>query len=608
MKPAYRTFLMSILLAASAAGWLFTACTDRKPKLPEKLAEAMDLFYLENRNDSVLLLLDELATEKLPAEDAQLAIIFRAAAICETGKPDSAMKILKGIKPEKLSGNIQYYYGSIRGLIEFRQFKSEEAYITLLSLNNDEAADIRAQALAERTSGRILIQYGDDKNAVDWLISSRNNFEKAGLEKSVAVNNRFLGNISIRLNQYEQALPYLNSAIAVFKKHADEAELFYAYVEMIDYYIRQNRPDSALHYVTKARNSFGVTHDKTMQALLYNNRGEIEKLKGNYAGAIEMFDSTLQLGSGYYYTEVRRQTAYLNLAEVYNKLKQPEQARKYALEALNAVNGNQKNNIKYAVYYQLARSYAPDDADRMQVYMDSAIFYLQKHHISQSVDMIQFFDTRQQLHRSQHRIEELKAKNTRNRTLFLIAGFVLFVIIAALAALSEVQKDRNRALRMLVEKNIKLLQEEVRQEKAAWRRNNNTSKRKTNSDNDQEKIRTIYVGFIHWLNDEGNFRRNDITLSIAARELNTNREYLSRAINRQDLHFNDLVNKYRVMEVIGIFSNPADVRNKLTLQVLATEVGFNSNSVFIDAFRKVTGMTPTQFREHLNENQPKLKG
>ena len=44
------------------------------------------------------------------------------------------------------------------------------------------------------------------------------------------------------------------------------------------------------------------------------------------------------------------------------------------------------------------------------------------------------------------------------------------------------------------------------------------------------------------------------------------------------------------------------------LMVLASEVGFNSNSVFIDAFRKVTGMTPTQFREHLNENQPKPKG
>lgn len=608
MKPSYHTFLLSILFAASAAGWLFTACTDRKPKLPEKLAEAMDLFYLENRNDSVLLLLDELATEKLPAEDAQLAIIFRAAAICETGKPDSAMKILKGIKPEKLSGNIQYFYGSIRGLIEFRQFKSEEAYITLLSLNNDEAADIRALAFNQRTLGRIMLNYGDDKNAIDWLLQSRHNYETAGLDKSIAVNDKFIGNIYVRFNLYDQALPYLHAAVSSFIKHNDGAELFYAYVVLTELNLRQNRLDSAELYIRKARLAYDVTRDKTMQALLYNNRGEIEKLKGNYAGAIEMFDSTLQLGSGYYYTEVRRQTAYLNLAEVYNNLIQPEQARKYALEALNAVNGNQKNNIKYAVYYQLAKSYAPDDADRMQVYMDSAIFYLQKHHISQSIDMIQFFDTRQQLHRSQHRIEELKAKNTRNRTLFLIAGFVLFVIIAALAALSEVQKDRNRALHMLVEKNIKLLQEEVRQEKAAWRKNNNTSKRKTNSDNDQEKIRTIYVGFIHWLNDEGNFRRNDITLSIAARELNTNREYLSRAINRQDLHFNDLVNKYRVMEVTGIFSNPADVRNKLTLQVLATEVGFNSNSVFIDAFRKVTGMTPTQFREHLNENQPKLKG
>ena len=97
-------------------------------------------------------------------------------------------------------------------------------------------------------------------------------------------------------------------------------------------------------------------------------------------------------------------------------------------------------------------------------------------------------------------------------------------------------------------------------------------------------------------------RYPDLTLEMASRELNTNREYLSRAISYHRAHFTDLVNKHRVQEVMKVFSTPADARNKLTLQVLATEVGFNSNSVFIDAFRKVTGMTPTQFREHLSEN------
>ena len=65
---------------------------------------------------------------------------------------------------------------------------------------------------------RIMISYGEDKSAIDWLMRSRQNFEKAGLEKSVAINDKFLGNISIRLNVYREALPYLNAAISTLKK------------------------------------------------------------------------------------------------------------------------------------------------------------------------------------------------------------------------------------------------------------------------------------------------------------------------------------------------------------------------------------------------------
>ena len=607
MKPK-SFFLLNISLALSAAGWLFTACSDSEQIHSQKLGKAIDLFYLENKNDSVLQLLDELPAEKLSFSEIQLAAIFRAAAVCEAGKPDSAMTVLKQIEPGKLHKDTRYYYESILGLIEFRQFLSEKAYNTLVTLTNKETPDIRAEALAQRTIGRIMISYGEDKSAIDWLMRSRQNFEKAGLEKSVAINDKFLGNISIRLNVYREALPYLNAAISTLKKYNDGAELFYAYVVMIEYFIRQNQPDSARYYTQKAQQSFDVKRDKTMQALLYNNRGEIEKMNGNYEGAIEMFDSTLLLGTDYYYSSVRRQTAYLNLAEVYNKMKLPDMARKNALDALNTVEVNQKYNIRYAVYYQLAKSYAPADVTRIQEYMDSAIYCLQKYHASQSVDLINFFDTQQELHLSQHKIEELKSKAVKIRLNYLISGFFLLAVITALTVLFHIQKDRNRALRMLVHKNLKLLEKEVDEERLARQKRSNTSKRKCQTENDEEKLQTIYDCFIHWLYDEGNYMRNDISLSVASKELNTNREYLSRAINEHNKHFNDLVNNYRVKEIIRIFSNPGDDRNKLTLQVLASEVGFNSNSVFIDAFRKVTGMTPTQFREHLNENQPKPKG
>ncbi len=600
--------LMILTLAISVAGCLFTSCSESEKKHSAKLEKAIDLFYLENKNDSVLMLLETLPAEKLSAGEVQLATIFRAAAVCETGKPDSALTILRTVDQDKLPKEISYYYGSILGLIRFRQFQPEEAYHSLITLDSEASSDIRAVALTERLISRIMIYYGDDKNAIDWLMHSRRNFEKAGLEKSVAINNRLLGNISVRLKLYGEARQQLDSAISVFKKYNDGAELFFAYAEMTEYFIRQNKPDSALQFIAKARNAFDVTSYKSMLALLSNNRGEIEKLKGNYPAAIQMFDSTLRLGTGYYYSQIRTQTAFLNLAEIYNRTEQPDSARKYALNALNTVSGKQKDKIKYAVYYQLAKSYVTTDITKMQAYMDSAIYHLDKYQASQSVDLIRYFNTRKDLKDSHDMIEELKAAAIKYRINFLILILFVIFIVSAMMHIFYVQKDRNKALRMLVQKNLKLLEKEVSQQQEAWNRQNNNLKKKIHNGNDEEKLQAIYTSFIHWLSDEGNFRRKDLTLSVASKELNTNRDYLSRAINEQNLHFNDLVNKYRVMEIIRVFSTPSDPRNKLTLQILATEVGFNSNSVFIDAFRRITGMTPTRFKEHLTETdtQPKV--
>ena len=603
MSKGYNiTRFLRLFITLCVAGWLAAACSDSKKEYPESLEKAISLFYLENKNDSVLTLLSDenLTSGTHPVQ--QLSAIFRAAAICEAGYPDSAMTILSHIEPEKLTDDAQYYYGSIRGLIEFRQFKSEEAYITLLSLDNEDAADIRALALNQRTLGRIMLNYGDYKNAIDWLLQSRRSYEKAGLDKSVAINDKFIGNCCVRLNLYDEAHPYLHKAISSFIKHNDGAELFYAYVVMIEMNLRQNRTDTAEMYIRKARQAYDVTRDKTMQALLYNNRGEVEKLRGNYPEAILMFDSTLMLGAGYYYSVARRQTAYLNLADVYNKMKLPDLARKNALDALNTVTESHNSNLKYAVYYQLAKSYTSSDAVRMQTYLDSAMFHLHNYNTAQSVDLIRFYDTQEELHQTQHRIEELKSTGRKHRTIYLIFAFVLLVIITALARIFQVQKERNKVLRELVQKNLKLFEKERHMNEQRWEHQKTTNSSRSKTRTEEERSKIIYTEFIHWLADEENFRRNDLTLEMASRELNTNREYLSRAISYHRAHFTDLVNKYRVQEVMKVFSTPADARNKLTLQVLATEVGFNSNSVFIDAFRKVTGMTPTQFREHLSEN------
>lgn len=577
--------------------FLFSGCSESNQKYPESLKEAIDLFYAENKNDSVLLKLDDLKLTRQPKHIQQLKTIFTAAAICEKGDPQSAKTILQKIKPGKTDKKTLYYFKSISSLIEFRCFNPEKAYIQLLKLTTEKTPDIRALALNQRLLGRIMFNYTDYESALNWFQLSLRNYEKAGLTKGMGVNNKFIGNICVNIALYNEASKYLNTAESIFKKFDDKAELFYVYVVINDLYIRQNKLDSAGFYIDKAVMMNESSEDKTMQSHIYNNFGEIAKLKAKYPEAIEMFNKTLGLGVNYYNSLQMRRFAYLNLSGIYNRMGQPDKAKEYALSALNSIVGDRSNDTKSAIYFELAKSYTSTDSHLSHLYLDSAMNYLEKFYTSKSVNLINFFNSQQQLYESQEKIQDLNTKNKAKTSIAIIVSVFLFLIIIALSRISEIRKARNVALTELVKKNLRLLEEQRKYNEEQVEKNKSI-KRRLKNPSDEEHSKIIYSDFVNWLVKEGNFKRNDITLESTAKELNTNREYLSRAISDQNERFSDIINKYRIQEVIRIFSTPEDPRNKLNLKVIASEVGYNSNSVFIESFRKLTGMTPTQFKEH----------
>jgi ligand-binding sensor domain-containing protein/AraC-like DNA-binding protein len=87
----------------------------------------------------------------------------------------------------------------------------------------------------------------------------------------------------------------------------------------------------------------------------------------------------------------------------------------------------------------------------------------------------------------------------------------------------------------------------------------------------------------------------DLTLAVLARHLHIHSNQLSRIINEQfELNFNDYINKYRIQEARQILVAPEN-RDK-TIQEILYESGFYSKSVFNTAFKKITGQTPTHYR------------
>ena len=114
-------------------------------------------------------------------------------------------------------------------------------------------------------------------------------------------------------------------------------------------------------------------------------------------------------------------------------------------------------------------------------------------------------------------------------------------------------------------------------------------------DADAEK----YVGkLLHFMSIEKPYLDANLSLPELANKLHIPSHHLSRVINEQfNVNFFDFINKYRIEEVKSRIGN-SEFEN-LSLLGIAFDSGFNTKSAFNRVFKKMTGLTPTEFRNQI---------
>ena len=98
-----------------------------------------------------------------------------------------------------------------------------------------------------------------------------------------------------------------------------------------------------------------------------------------------------------------------------------------------------------------------------------------------------------------------------------------------------------------------------------------------------------------WI-ERGGYRTPGITIEHVARDMGTNRSYLSRYLNElRHVNFYEWVAQLRIEEAQSLMrTHPS-----MLIEQIASRVGFTSASTFSSTFKKIVGITPNKWRNQL---------
>ncbi len=115
--------------------------------------------------------------------------------------------------------------------------------------------------------------------------------------------------------------------------------------------------------------------------------------------------------------------------------------------------------------------------------------------------------------------------------------------------------------------------------------------------NEQDKIK-ILDRIIQELDEKEYYSDNLASLSELARNVGKSPHHVSQVINEKlNKSFFELLASYRVEKAKVILTE--DKGNKLTIEEISEMVGYNSKTSFNNAFKKLTGKTPSEFRKSI---------
>lgn len=496
--------------------------------------------------------------------------------------------------------------------------------------------EVKDTTLLKKTSLQLLQIYRQLNYPVKAIKISEQALEwnKSSITNKTAIYIA-LGILYTDIGNHKKAFTYYNEALELCKKTKNDMQLASLTNNLAAIYSETGNPDKAINYHKQALDIYKKLKSDFGIAYTYNICGMTYSRWNNHEKAIECFKE-----AGLRFKKLKNYQSFAfastNIASEYLKTGKTTQTIFYinqAIEAGERLNDKLSlsdayktaasyyrtvNNIPRALEYLLkAESFAKeinnpnflkDIYNEISICYDlkkdnqNALLYLKRHNeIADTIakqtaqkayiEMLVKYET--------EKITETVQKNSRtgkgnkietdNKYILLVTGMFLILIFFIypgykkrkfLSALS------NSSLILKLRKNENSIAH-LKKYNLGNNRNNNLSLELF------DKLEIL-------VNQEKIYLSPNLSLHQTAEFLGTNTSYLSRIINEKtEMNFNNFINKYRIEEAKRIINS--DEFKSYTLEGISKSCGFTSRSAFNSAFKKFTGMTPTEYANQVDK-------
>jgi len=219
---------------------------------------------------------------------------------------------------------------------------------------------------------------------------------------------------------------------------------------------------------------------------------------------------------------------------------------------------------------------------------------------AEMVEKSRFLD---EMRRVNDQVAQIQAKHERAHQLLLMMSLITAIILIALLLLVRSNIKQRNYIRHLYEKNVQLLDVKVTAEQPASHsvEKQEDSAPKYQSQLDQESKDRLFERINHVMDDITIICKPDFSLQQLATLVGSNYKYVSQVVNeRYGKSFKQVLNEQRVREACRILNDPNQSAH-LTIEAIAANLGFNSRSNFTVTFKRITGISPSDFMKMAKE-------